>query len=246
MIIPLVIVPAIAFTFLHEYQPSSSEEYKAHKRKYKEIIDKRDNVYEQLLADLMSDKISKEEFNKQYFFNKENSVCKLDNYKLIKTEIKENDAVLGYTSFKNYLLGIAFPFFGLFTSLLLLFVIIKNVRNRSSRILYLTINFVLIASWGYWVSWSNLSHTQDPSRPGDFPKIFYDIALYILPALFFFISYFSFKNLETIEEKAKVFAQIFYSSFWKGLSERNLVNPENKEEFKLYRLELTKKAVENE
>ncbi len=242
----MVIVCSIAFTFLHEYQPKYSTEYIEVKKQYKRIIKNRDTNFESILVKLKNGNISVDKYTELH----ENVRCKAENklaiYHESKDLVKAKDSVLGYTSYKNYLLGISMPYFGLITTLILLYVIVKDVQDKNKKIFFLVITFTLVAAWGYWVSWSNLNHTQDPKRPGDFPRSFYNIALYILPAVFFFASYFIIKSLKTIEDKVSIIIGIFYKAFYRDLQKENLVNPEKVDEFRIFRTRLTQKAVDNE
>lgn len=242
----LVVALAIAFTFLHEYQPSVSKEYISIKKEYKKIINERDNSFNEILVRLGDGSIDAKTYISEYNSIKLLSETKLESYHTRKDQIKANDSVLGYTSFKNYLLGVAFPSFGLFTSLILLFIIVKNVKDNNKRFFYLFLCLCLIATWGYWFSWSVLNHTQNPNRPGDFPRIYYNICLYVLPIVSFFLFYILFNYYKTIEEKAANIMYLFYNAFYRILPEKGLVHPEKSKEFRVFRTELTKKAVENE
>ncbi|MDY8137612.1 hypothetical protein [Aquimarina sp. 2201CG5-10] len=246
IVISTVVVSSIAVTFLHEYEPSSSKKYTQIKKDYKKIISKRDTSYESLLLKLQNNKITKEQYIASYISTTEISKCELQNYHSIKNEIKKEDSVLGYTSYKNYLLGIGLPIFGFVSSLFFLFIVVKNVKGTWKRYFYLFISFAFIATWGYWVSWSNLNHTQDPTRPGDFPRLYYNIALYILPGVFFFSAYFLINSFKTIEEKVGLIIKLFYKALYRDLPQGDLVNPEKETEFRIFRTELTKKAVEHE
>ncbi len=231
---------------MHEYQEKYSVEYLEVKQRYKKIIHARDKDFASILNKLEGGVISVDDYVKFH----ENIRCRAENnltvYHASKDFIKERDSVLGYTSYKNYLLGISLPFFGLVTSLILLYVIIKDVQDKNKKKFFLVITFALVSAWGYWVSWSNLYHTQDPKRPGDFPRSFYNAALYVLPIIFFFGSYFIIKSLKTIEDKVSIIIGIFYKAFYRDLQKENLVNPEKVDEFRIFRTRLTQKAVDNE
>ncbi|MCF6349281.1 MAG: hypothetical protein L3J20_13470 [Flavobacteriaceae bacterium] len=198
-----VIVSAIAVTFLHEYFPNSSQEYLEHKKNYKKIITNRDIAFDNLLNELGNNNITKEGFIVAYANIKTNSSINLKEYNKTKNRIKENDSYLGYTSFKNFLLGIGFPISGIVLSILFLNVVINHVQHESHKKFYLIVSFAFIACWGYWVSWSFLSFSQDPSRPFDFPKSYYNAALYILPTLIFISSFYLMKYYKSIEAKLK-------------------------------------------
>ncbi len=244
--ISIIVVFSIAITFLHEYYPNSTKEYIEHKKKYRPIIDNRDKSFDDLLINLERNNITVQEYANHYRQIKKNSIDKLKAYRYVKAKIQENDSILGYTSFKNYLLGIGFPILGLINSVFFLFIIVKNVKKPIIKSFYLIISFSFIATWGYWVSWSNLSFTQDPTRYGDFPRLYYNLALFALPVIFSLCTYLLFNNLSTIEEKVSDIIKMFYKALYRDLPERKLIHPEKKKEFRIFRAELTRKAIENE
>lgn len=244
-ILSLAVVVTIAFTFLHEYYPLHSKKYIKHKASYKNIIIERDVTYDRLNEKLAHYQITPCEFNNLFVINKEKYKCQVANFKSIKKEIESENSVLGYWSYKTYLLTIGLPFLGLFNALLLLFLVMKKVKDGSQKVFYLIIAFVLIITWGYWVAWSNLNHTQDPNRPGDFPRIFYNIALYVLPIILFIITYFTFKSYNTVKEKIASTIYMFNTLMWIDLPDKNLIHPEKDKEYRRLRLDLTRKAQKN-
>ena len=237
---------AIAVTFLHEYFPGASKELLAHKKTYKTIINNRDVAFERLLAQLDKKNITIEEFIISYKKAKETSSLELKKFNKIRKELMLKDSYFGYTSFKNFLLGIGFPICGLVLSLLFLNVIVNPVQHKFRKRYYLIIAFAFMSCWSYWVSWSFLSYSQDPNRPFDFPKLYYDIALYILPIILFTGAYYLMKYYTSIEQKLKKILRPFFDFFYRDAEERNLIRPEKKVEFDKITIELTDHVVTNE
>ncbi len=146
LIISTVIGSSIAVTFLHEYYPKASEKYIAHKKNYKTIIKNRDFAFDNLLNDLKNNNLTTEGYISSYNEIKETTSKKLKAYNKTKKEIKAQDSYLGYSSFKNFLLGIGFPISGMMLSLLFLYIIINHVNSSFQKRFYLIVSFAFIAS----------------------------------------------------------------------------------------------------
>ncbi len=241
-----VIVSAIAVTFVHEYFPNVSKEYVEHKKKYKPIIKNRDLAIETLLTQLQQQQISKEIFITKFREVKTTSLNEIKEYNKIKKGIIAKNSYMGYTSFKNFLFGICFPVCGLVLSLLFLNVNINPVYQKDRKKFYIIVSFIFIACFGYWVSWSFISNSQDPNRPFDFPKLYYNIALYILPIVVCISAYYLMKYYASIEEKLKIMLRPFFDFFYRDADEKKLIRPEKKDEFNKITVELTNHVVNNE
>lgn len=250
----MAVVFTIAFTFIHEYFPLKPEEQIEHKRVYKEIIKNRDDNFEALLTQLKNDEISKDQYIIDYIKIKKKSQSDGVKYKEDKKKLAKKYSYLGYTSIKFYLLGISLPVFGLLTSTLLLFLVVKEVNykyegvNKFKQKFYITVCLTIMATWFYWICWSNLYLTQDPSRTSsiDFTRETYNGILYALPIVFTIIMYYLFKYFKTIEEKFRTIIGMFYNSLYSDLPDNEFIRPEKDKEYQIYRSRLTEKAIKNE
>ena len=200
ILLSAVIVFAIAVTFLHEYFPSKSTEYIEHYPKHSLIIKERNSNLNDILNKLENKSISSEEYIIEFNRIKETSNSKIKEYKSQLKDIRKSNSYLGYSSFKNFMLGIGFPISGFILTLLLLSVVIKNIPNGFKRTFYTLISFTFSICWGYWVVWSFLDRVNSKGHY-DFEPWVYDFMLYVLPVIVFFAAYFLFKHHITIEQK---------------------------------------------
>ena len=246
LLLSTLIILAIAITFLHDYFPNVSREFLDHKKTYKTIIDNRNAAFDKLLTQLEKKNITIEEFVISYKKAKKKSSLELKKFHKIKKKLIVENSYLGYTSFKNFLLGIGFPICGLILSLLFLNIVINPIHQKYLKKFYLVVSFAFIVCWGYWVSWSFLWFSQDPNRPFDFPKSYYNIALYILPIVLSISAYYLMKYYTSIEEKLKRILKPFFDFFYKDAEEKDLIRPEKMKEFDKITIELTEHAATNE
>lgn len=241
----LAIVCTIAFTFLHEYVPMWSQEYLDHKKEHKKIISSRKSVYTELLSNLENGIITSKEYVIQFRKAKNYHERQLEQYHSAKKEILTRDSILGYWSKKSFYLTISFPVLGLATSMLLLYLVLKKLDDNKEKIFFKIIASAIMVVWVYWIVWSTLSNTQDPERPYDFPRSFYNFALYILPLLFVAITYFTFDSYVTVKQKVASVIYMLNSLLYVDLPKKNFIAPEKTKEFRRLRLDLTRKAQKN-
>jgi hypothetical protein len=246
LLLSAVVVSAIAVTFIHEYLPHVSQEYQAHKKKYAPIIKKRNDSFENLLIQLGDKTITTEEFIIKYKEVKVTASRELKQFNKTKKEILAKNSYMGFNSIKNFWFTICFPICGLVLAFLFLNIIINPVQQKHLKKFYLVFSFAFIACWSYWLIWSLISIPGNPDRPFDFPKLYYDIALYILPIILFTGAYYLMKYYTSIEQKLKKILRPFFDFFYRDAEERNLIRPEKKVEFDKITIELTDHVVTNE
>lgn len=197
----MVMALAIAYTFSSEYFPGKSEAYYKHKKTYTKIIKERDLAIRSAL------KGTSIESNVLDIIN--TSDLKLQNYNKKKLILIKQDSFLGYTSLKTFALSTSLSVLSLIISLILLYVIVIYIKDKKSKYFWLLLSFVLVATTGYWVSWSFLHFSLNPKRPFDFPRSVYNFCIYVLPTLVFIISYFLMRYKKTIEIKLKNIINVF-------------------------------------
>ncbi len=241
----LAIVFTIALTFLHEYVPMWSQEYLEHKEGYKKIISSRKSIYTELLSNLENGILTPKEYVDQFREAKNNHEKQLEQYHNTKKEILVKDSILGYWSKKSFYLTISFPILGLVTSMLLFYLVLKKLDDDKEKLFFKIITSAIMVVWAYWIVWSTLNNTQDPERPYDFPRSFYNFALYILPLLFVAITYFTFDSYITVKQKVASVIYMLNSLLYVDLPEKKLIAPEKTKEFRRLRLDLTRKAQKN-
>lgn len=202
MILPLVtiIVFSIVVTFLHEYQPASSQEYINHKKNYKLIIDNRDRGYNQIIQELEKGTKHEQELALKFRSIETNSNLELKKYQAIKSNILENDSFIGYTSFKNFLLGVGIRFFSLVVSLFCFYLVLKVDFNKNEKKFWIIVSSAFTLCSGYWITWSFLYKVNSKGEY-DFERLTYDLALYGIPLIILIASYFIFKNKKTSKEQ---------------------------------------------
>lgn len=195
ILLSVVIAFIIAYTFSTDFFPKKSVELTEHNKKYSEIISKRDLALQNAIKGLEVEQLIQK--------IKASSNLELKNFSKKYKEIKKRDSFLGYTSFKNFLLGTGKSLLSFTISLFFLFIVVKHIRGKFIKRYYLVTSFVFVAVSGYWLAWSLLYFSLDPKRGFDFPKSWYYICIYILPSLIFVASYYLFKYNNTIEGKLK-------------------------------------------
>ena len=242
IILSTVIGLSIAATFLHEYQVISSKESVAIKKEYKSIISERNKLLDNILVGLEKGTLNSSEYIFAYNNIRTTTNASIKDYKSRKKAIKNNDSYLGYSSFKNFLLGIGFPICGFFMSILFLSIVVQNIQNSFKKKYYIIVSFAFIASWGYWLAWSLLDFAFDPKRGYDWGREYYNFALYVLPTVMFIASYFIFTYFETLENKFRsaiknMFQYIFESS--KDLKEDTI------EDHEIKRGKLIRETIDN-
>jgi len=237
-----VVLLAITVPFSHEYQPKKSLDKTNNINDYHEIIKERNNLTEDNLSRFEKGDISKEQYLVSFRQVISSSKLKLRNNKKERLAIKSNESYLGYTSYKNFLLGIGFPISGFILSILFLNIVVRNIQNSFKKKYYIIVSFVFIAAWGYWLAWSCLDFAFDPIRGYDWERKYYNIALYFLPTTIFIASYFLFTYFDTIEQKFRdaiknMFGYIFESS--------NDLKEETIEDHKIKRGKLIRETLDN-
>lgn len=208
-LIGTVAVLAITVTFSPEYFLKASKEYTQHSKQYSLIIKARNNAEANLVSSLESKVINSQNYITKYKANKLYYSNKLKEYTRIKKQLKLDQSYLGYSSYRNFLLGISKPIFSLVICMFLLFLIIKHIQDKHKKNFYLIISCAFILCSGYWVSWSFLSFTIDPKRGVDFPRWTYDLAIYVLPFIVFLAAYFLFKALQNKDYLKKLVIRLF-------------------------------------
>lgn len=180
----------IAYTFATDFVPQNSKELMTHKKNYKTITKKRNTALTDLNITSVNAILT-------------SSKAELKRYTKEKNRLITENRVLGYTSLKNFLVGTSNRLLSFVISLLFLFVITKHIKDTYLKKYYLLMSFVFVVTTGYWLSWSLLFFSTNPSRGFDFPKTWYYIAIYVLPSIIFFASYYLFNYHKTIEQKLK-------------------------------------------
>lgn len=192
---------AIAYTFSTEYFSGKSKAYYSLKKTYKPITFERDiAIRNAIKGSAVEDKVLE-------IMNSSNK--KLQNYTTQKKHLINQDSFFGYTSVKNFALGTSVTIFSFVVSLIFLYIVVIYIDDKKLRVFWLFFSFVLIATSGYWVSWSLLHFSLDPKRPFDFPRSVYNFCIYVLPTLIFVISYFLMRHKKTIEIKLKNIINVF-------------------------------------
>lgn len=196
-----VIVFAITVTFLHEYFPKKSKEYIEHYPKHSLIIKQRNAELNDILEKLGNKTISSDEYILAFENIKKTSNSKLNDFEINLKRIKQNDSFIGYTSFKNFLLGVGFPLCGFILSLFFLSVVVNNIPKGYKYKFNIGIAFAFNVCWGYWLIWSFYNKLNSKGEY-DFEHWVYNIMLFVLlPIIIFLLSYFLFKHHQTIEKK---------------------------------------------
>lgn len=191
----LAITFVIAYTFLSDYFPKYSSEYIEYKKKYNEIISKRDlDIKNAIKGSDIEEIITK-------IKNESNSSLKKFHVEFKK--IKEKNSINGYTSEKNFFLGTSRNLFSFVLSLIILFLILNHNKIKLYKKYLIGLSFILVITAGYWLSWSLLKFSIDPKRPFDFPRSSYNFCLFVLPSFIFIICYLLFKKHIDIEQKFK-------------------------------------------
>lgn len=238
------ILIAIAVCYPHNYVENFSAELKAHKKTYKQLIDKRDSTYFALNDQLVTGNLTPTEYTEAFLLAY--TTYKKDNkaYNTKKKEIQKADYVIGYTSFKNFLLGIAFPISLLITTLLLFNSKIKEL-NQDKRRFHLLGYGAMVLNASYWVAWSFL-YMSNSRGEYDFEGWQYTLMLYVLPVLVTIGAYFLFRYYKTIEQRLGAIIAILYRPLYKDLQEKELIHPSKEKEFRRYRMKITEEAVGHE
>ncbi|MFC4632975.1 hypothetical protein ACFO3O_03605 [Dokdonia ponticola] len=202
IILPLVtvIICSIAVTFIHEYVPANSQEYIDHKKKYKPIIESRDSSYNQIIQQLENGTQHEKALAIQFRLIEKKSNLELKKYQAIKTKILEEDSYIGYTSFKNFLLGIGIRVFALVVSLFSFYLVLKVQFNKNEKKFWVIVSSCFILCSAYWATWSFIYKVNSKGEY-DFERFAYDLALYGLPIIILIASYFIFKNKKTLKEQ---------------------------------------------
>ena len=202
MIVPLVtvIICSIAVTFLHEYEPASSEEYIVHKKKYKPIIEDRDRGFDRIIQQLENGTLHEQKLASEFRLIVIKSKEDLEKYQAIKADILKRDSFIGYTSFKNFLLGVGIRFFALVVSLFSFYLVLKVNFTKNEKRFWVMVSSAFILCSAYWASWSFIYKVNSKGEY-DFERLAYDFALYGLPIVILIASYFLFKNKKTTKEQ---------------------------------------------
>jgi hypothetical protein len=224
--------------FFHDYVSKDKPKLSKHKKEYKQIISERDLKVSELIRN--------SSIESEYKAIIKNSELKLTAYHKKKKELLKEYSYLGYTSFKNFLLGVGFPISGFILSFILLYHIVKSDYQVNRKKFWLIISYLFIVSWGYWLSWSLLSFSLDPNRPFDFPKFYYNLALFILPTVAYLSAYWLFKYNNNIEERLKQIIRGLFSFMYTEVDEKKYIKESLKKDYIKRRVELVNDAVGNE
>lgn len=205
----MVVVSAVAITLVNEYIPDKSQAYLSHKKKYKPIIDAREKGYESVIAELQKGSEREKYFATQLIEIREKADNDLKEYQSIKSDIIANDRVIGYTSLKNFFLGIGIRIFAFVVCLFYFHKVIKSHVDKNKKKWEIAIGSVLLLCSSYWVSWAFLFKINSKGLY-DFERYMYNLALYVLPLIVVLSSYYIFKyNKSTIEKLTKAFSDWF-------------------------------------
>ncbi len=240
--IVLVVAFTITGTFIHNKIKSQSVEYITHKKTYKYLIENRDNSFNKLQLELSENKISISSYLAKYESINQDYKLKLKDYNLKKAKIKKEDAVLGYTGLKYFLLGVGSRFFAL---IIALFYFTSIIRNTYSTIYKKYFNliisgiFVLVSS--YWFSWSLIFKVNSIGEY-DFEQWHQNLLLYIFPLVVLLSSYFLAIHNNNIEQKLT--KKIYKVMGWAyELDEKGYIKEEKEEDFAIDRINLTDEIV---
>lgn len=200
IILVIVVVSAVAVTFINEYYPKYSAEYKEHFKKYNVLIDERNTGFEDVIQKLEQGTDNEKALAAEYRQIAEKSKADLKEYHNVKNQLLEDQKVIGYTSFKNFLLGFGIRFFAFIVCLFFFYKVIKTKGHKNKKRWEISIAATFLLCASYWVSWSFLFKVNTKGEY-DFERFMYDFALYGLPILVVIASYFIFKYKKTSEEK---------------------------------------------
>ncbi|MFC4636664.1 hypothetical protein ACFO3O_22355 [Dokdonia ponticola] len=180
--------------------PANSQEYINHKKKYKPIIESRDSNYNQIIQKLENGTQHEKELAIQFRLVEKKSNLELKKYQAIKADILEKDSYIGYTSFKNFLLGVGIRVFALVVSLFSFYLVLKVNFTKNEKRFWIVVSSAFILCSAYWAIWSFLYKVNSKGEY-DFERLSYDLALYGLPVVILVASYFLFKNKKTLKEQ---------------------------------------------
>ena len=238
------ILATIAVCFPHNYAEKQSSELTAHKKTYQPLITQRDSTYFAIKKQLVTGEITIAEYDK--IFDAAYYGYKADNkaYNKTKKEIQKSDSVIGYTSFKNFLLGTGFLLSLFITTLILFHSKIKEL-DHNKRVFHLLGYGAMVLNSSYWIVWSFLFNVNSHGKY-DFENWQYNTMLYVLPVFVAVGSFFLFKHQKTLEDKLAKMIGVFFRSYYEDLEKEGLVHPEKDKDFRRFRVKLTDEVTSYE
>ncbi|WP_046759291.1 hypothetical protein [Kordia jejudonensis] len=237
-----VIILSITATFFHNILREKSHELENHLASYKPMIENRDHSYKLLLNQLKDKKINIENFYKEYNLITENYKNEHQEYLRIKKQMKSEQSILGYTSFKNFLLGFGIRFFALIVSLFYFSSKIKkHYTSANQKVFFLIISSSFVLTSAYWFTWS-LVYKVNSVGEYDFEQWHQNLLLFIAPIIILSSSYFLFKHHQTIEDKFKKVIRNIFGYIYESKED---LKEDKKQEHILKRGQLIKETIEN-
>ncbi|EDP94704.1 hypothetical protein U8527_07060 [Kordia algicida OT-1] len=229
--IVVVVSISITATIIHNSIQKDSIELKNHKKTFPILLDDRDTKLENSVIDLKNNKINILEYIsiRKSILNEYSNKHK--NYVSRKREIMENQSYLGYSSYKNFLLGIGIRFFTLIVSLFYFSSKIKQYyESKNQKIFYLIISSSFVLTSGYWFTWS-LIYKVNSIGEYDFEQWHQNVLLIVSPILILASSYFLFKHYQTIEERLKKVISTLFDQILYVIPENGFVKDEKENDY---------------
>jgi len=230
-LIVAVITISITATFIHNNLQEKSIQLEKHLTTYKPMIDSRDSSHSNLLDKLKNRQISIDDFYKNYNLITKKYKSNHNEYLIVKKKLKADQAILGYTSFKNLALSVGIRFFVLIVSLFYFSSKIKqHYESKNQKKFYLIISSSFVLTSAYWFTWS-LIYKVNSIGKYDFEQWHQNILLLVAPILILASSHFLFKHYQTIEERLKKVISILFDQILYVIPEKGYVKREKENEY---------------
>lgn len=206
-IVPIIIVAVaslgITATIIHNIIEEESVALQEHKKTFKLLLNDRDGKLENIVLNLKANELTISEYvSKRQNILQEYEISHKQ-YVSKKQELMLAQSYLGYTSYKNFLLGIGIR---LFTFIVCLFYFSSKIKQHyttsNQKVFFLIISSSFVLTSAYWLTWS-LIYKVNSIGEYDFEHWHQNVLLVIAPILILASSYFLFKHYQTIEEKFK-------------------------------------------
>jgi len=215
----------------------NSLEYRTHKAKYKPIITNRNFVLKNLLNDLESGNITKQEYIIATREIQETSKLNIDEYTKGKVALQESYKFRGWNGYYYFRLAIDPHLMSFVMGLMLLYIIYNPITAKWKKLAYSIFSGIFLFTSTYFILQALFSQQV---FQGDFPENWYKNMLVYIPILVSVTLPLLFYYYLNVEQKLKSYIRILFTYIYANTDD---IKADKQEKHKLERGKLIDKGL---